>query len=274
MKFVFSAAATIMLFLIVFFAAPRNSLTIYEQSKKTLKKGYGNCDISKNGELKAMRHFLKKGNIVFDVGANQGNWSLLALQLEPTIKLYSFEPARETYETLKRNLDECPNVKTFNLAISDQKGECPFFYYPQTSEFSGFYDREVLKNDLQAEKIHVPMLSLEAFCQDHDLPQIDFLKIDTEGAEWKVLCGAKSLLKHHYVRMIQFEYGGCYLDAKTTLQQVAKLLTEHRYILFRIIPKGLVHISNWTPSLENFRYCNYIAICEEDLPGYPLMKFP
>ena len=247
--------------------------TIYEQSTKMLRKGFGNCDIGTNGESLLMQRFLKPGHIVFDVGANKGNWSFPALQAEPRIRLLSFEPLEPVYEILKNLLADYPNVETFQCALDEQNGKSSFFYYPKISEMSGFYNRKIL-HDLEAQEITVKTEKLDDFCSNRKISRIDFLKIDTEGAEWKVLNGAKGLIANHQIRAIQFEYGGTYLDAKITLEQVMKFLTKNQYVIFRILPKGLLHISKWEPSMENYKLSNYIAIYKDDFPGYVLTKFP
>src|SRR5271156_4276378 len=52
---------------------------------QTEKIGYRNCNSLTNGELTLIRHFLKKDDIVFDVGANRGEWSRFALEKEPSV---------------------------------------------------------------------------------------------------------------------------------------------------------------------------------------------
>ena len=112
--------------------------------------------------------------------------------------------------------------------------------------------------------IEVEQDSLENFCADHSIDRIDFLKIDTEGAEWRILKGAESLLQHGRIGAIQFEYGGCYLDAGATLEQAYHLLTSNNYLVFRIVPSGLLHIALWDNALENYLYSNYFAVLKSE----------
>ena len=62
------------------------------------------------------------------------------------------------------------------------------------------------------------------------------------------------------IDLIQFEYGGCYLDAKSTLKEVYHFLKAHGYRLFRILPHALKPIPAWEESLENYQYSNYVAM--------------
>lgn len=250
------------------------SFEILPQSPKTEGLGYYDWNIAEDGESLLVKQFLKPQSLVFDVGGNHGEWSLCALKAQPTIQIKVFEPVPLIFEGLVKTLRAYPNVQVFNYALSDQKGVTKFHYYTEADGLSGFYYREVLRGDQpDPQIISVNQETLDDFCQANSISTIDFIKIDTEGAEWKIIKSAQNLLKNHRIRAIQFEYGGCYIDAKTTLEQVLRLLKKHRYVIFRIIPTGLIHISKWEPSLENFHLSNYFAICEEDLPGYSLVEF-
>ncbi|HSW85934.1 MAG TPA: FkbM family methyltransferase [Rhabdochlamydiaceae bacterium] len=221
-----------------------------------------------------MKRFLKPGNLVFDIGGNCGEWSQYALKTEPSVQIMAFEPVPSVFERFRTLMQSQNNIRIFNYALSDQKGEAAFHYYLEADALSGFYYREVLRGELaEPQLILVQQETLDDFCAGNEISKIDFIKIDTEGAEWRILQGAKNLLKNHQIRAVQFEYGGCYIDAKTSLKQVIRFLTDNHYVVFRIIPSGLIHIAVWKGSLENFDLSNYFAICKEDMPGYELVRF-
>lgn len=150
----------------------------------------------------------------------------------------------------------------YNFAISNFIGKKDFYFYSKVSGLSGFYDRPILKEqfNLNSRVVTVEVNSLDLFCKRNNITYIDFLKIDTEGEEFKVLTGGYNLLKNNSIYAIQFEYGGCYVDSKTTLKEVYNLLSGLGYSLFRIIPEGLIKILKWRDELENFRYSNYLAV--------------
>ena len=258
------------------FSQTLTSFEILSQSPETENLGYGDYYLDTDGEGLLMNHFLKSGDMVFDVGGNEGDWSYYALKAQPNIQIIAFEPLPSAFTRFKERLQECSNVQPFNYALSDQKGTAEFHYYDWFDALSGFYYRDVLRErgHPDPQVISVQQETLDEFCVSHAISKIDFIKIDTEGAEWKVLNGARNLLKNHQVKAIQFEYGGCYVDAKTTLKQVVELLKDNKYVIFRIIPTGLLHISKWDPNLENFNLSNYFAIYKEDCPPeYDLVQF-
>jgi len=63
--------------------------------------------------------------------------------------------------------------------------------------------------------------------------------------------------------MIQFEYGGTYRCAGTTLEMVYQLLTSCNYRMYRITADKLIFIAQWRKALENYRYANYLAIRDD-----------
>lgn len=242
---------------------------------KLLNSSANNFNMTTNGEKKFLETAIKDHNIVFDVGANEGGWSKYAYKTKTNITIYAFEPIPGVFKNLCNNFPYA-SFKPFNIALSDEIGEALFYSYPNTqSTKSGLYDRPILHNQyhLNSTTISVKTDTLDHFCLTNDISHIDFLKIDTEGAEWTVLQGAKGLLKDQKIKAIQFEYGGCYIDAKTTLFQVADFLTKNGYVIFYITPKGLLYLSYWDNAFENYKYGNFAAILQSEVKDYPLMEF-
>jgi len=215
------------------------------------------------GELKIIKTVIKEGDVVFDVGANVGNWSKNVLAVCPKVKIYAFEPIPSIYSLLMKKFN---NYKFFayNIAFSSCAGNKEFYFYPKDSAKSGFYDREILRNvcSLVPRKIVVKVDTLSTFCERNNIIKIDFLKIDTEGEELHVLLGAKDLLEKNNISIIQFEYGGCYKDSGTTLREVYDLLSSFGYSLFKRTKKGLIKVEKWRDELEDFGYSNYLAMVE------------
>ena len=85
--------------------------------------------------------------------------------------------------------------------------------------------------------------------------------------------GAKELLENQKIECLQFEYGGTYPDAHTFLYDVMRNLTSMGYVIFRIEPYGLVHVSQWSYSLEDYGYTNFFATLPSNVPGYHPMQF-
>jgi len=226
--------------------------------------GYDNCDMRTNGEYLVLSHYIKSNTIVFDVGANIGEWSASVLKQIPNVHIYAFEPIPSIFDTLEQTLVS-DAVQFFNIAFSNAQGIQKFHYFTHHSALSTFFNRpQVLAYaGKTSQLLDVATDTLDNFCTEHGIESIDFLKIDTEGAEVAILQGAMQLLRNQRIQYIQFEYGGTYYDAHTTLQEAYRLLSSCNYQIYRIVSDGLIHISQWRDALENYRYSNYLAIVME-----------
>lgn len=238
-----------------------NKISIYENSKEMENLGFDNCDFSNNGESLIARTFIRCNDIVFDVGAHVGGWTrtvLDATKFQCTV--YAFEPAPDSYKILKDLKNQFySKVFCFNVALGKEEDDLELSYFDKDSGCSTLFNRTALQN-WPVKKIKVPVISLDKFCKDQNITHINFLKIDTEGAELDIMIGAKNFITHNDIDLIQFEYGGTYPDARITLFQVYCYLQSNKYLIFRILPDGLIYIPEWNYKLENFRYSNYLAI--------------
>lgn len=247
----------------VYIKSGMNQIKIYSDSAALDAIGYNNCNMHTNGESFLIKEIIDSTMRVFDVGANVGNWTNTVLNSFPAAQVYIFEPIPVVFNILKQKVLS-GNVNFFNLALSNKQGIEEFQYYDHHSSLSGLFERPVLFTLLH-EKPHIIQVTtdtLDNFCVTHGIDQIDFLKIDTEGAEIAILHGAAQLLKNQHIKYIQFEYGGCYSDAHTTLQEAYRILSSCNYCVYRIVPDGLIHISEWRDALENYQYSNYFAVAQ------------
>jgi FkbM family methyltransferase len=123
---------------------------------------------------------VKKGGVVVDVGANIGMFSAYALKHKAS-KVFSIEPAFDTFERLKKNVGTFENVTLINKGISKEKGKSYLFASPHSSGISsGFFSNN--HND-QTPKQTINTIDFTSLIKEHDIKKIDFLKIDCEGAE-------------------------------------------------------------------------------------------
>jgi len=238
------------------------------------------CDPNNNGEYLLLENFIKNGDVIFDVGANIGDYTKYILSLNRSNKIYSFEPILDIVEKFKINIgNHCVlssdssnfNYNTsssliFNFGFYKKDTIMPIWYAYSHDVLSSIYDRSqqpvIQKIGVLYKKINIKLRTIDGFCVDQDLKKIDFLKIDTEGAEYDVLLGADHMLSNHRITKIQFEYGACYLDSGYTLRQIYNYLTNFGYFIYKITSDGLIYIDEWHDSLEDYRYSNFLASLE------------
>lgn len=247
------------------FLSMNTCLNTYQDTSLN-KMGYNDYNMYSNGKSLVIQEFINPGDIIFDVGASIGEWSQAILSKNSVIKLYAFEPIADIFAQLKQTI-KTPRAILLNIAISDDVGSRQFVYYQKnntTSQLSGFFQRPIVERNLDVLPtfLTVETDTIDHFCARNSIDTIDFLKIDTEGAELLVFQGATDMLKQQKIKIIQFEYGGTYQDSKITLQEVYQLLRANKYTVFRIVPDGLIQIEKWHDELENYQYSNYLATCD------------
>jgi len=129
----------------------------------------------------------KLGDIVFDIGAYVGDtalWFSKAVGLQG--KVYAFEPEPSNFEKLKANLErnKVTNVIPLQLALSEDKGE---MHVSSGGSFSTIIQAGTGTS--------VEVTTIDRFVEANKLPRVDFIKMDVEGHELKVLAGARKTIK-------------------------------------------------------------------------------
>ena len=134
-----------------------------------------------------------------DIGAHVGYFSLLAsFLIGENAKVYTFEAAKGTFDLLKKNLDNRPNIQVFHNALTDTEMDLTFYEFPVLySEYNTLhvaqFENERWFKKFQPLKNTVKGITLDAVFEKFKLKNA-VIKIDTEGAEAQVIAGAKAIL--------------------------------------------------------------------------------
>jgi len=140
----------------------------------------------------------RQAGTVFDIGANTGFYSILALGANEDSIIHSFEPFPLALEALQRNVllnDGLSRVFVQPNAVGDGNAEVQL-YVPTDNH--GLIEASCsLSATFRSEHssvLKVPMVSLDQYAADQKTSAIDVLKIDVESQEHRVLRGAKDIL--------------------------------------------------------------------------------
>lgn len=235
---------------------------------------FENNDISgENNFLK--KHFtLNSKAVVFDVGANIGDYALNIKAISGDTVIYAFEPNPNTFVTLVQNT-KATNIICNNLGLGSSEAELTLYDYKgaQGSGHASLYP-EVFDDLWKAEKdaIKVNILTIDKFCKDNQIVKIDFLKIDTEGNELEVLKGASELLNNKGIDVIQFEFNEMNIYSRVFFNDFIKILPNYNF--FRLLPNDLTPLLPYTPLYnEIFAYQNIVAFRDDiDITNYMKKK--
>jgi FkbM family methyltransferase len=146
-------------------------------------------------ELAFVCRHLKPGDVVLDLGANAGLYTLLAAQaVGERGHVYAFEPGSRALELLRRNiaLNHLTNVTVIEAAVSNHTGEASFAVANDTALSSladiGRADQQI------ATWQTVKTVRLDDAIAQYGMGAVSFIKMDVEGAEKLALDGAPHLL--------------------------------------------------------------------------------
>ena len=179
----------------------------------------GNDDYSLYGvygelDTKIVKQEIKKGDIVVDVGASIGYFTLIFAQLVGNEgKVFAFEPRPERFELLKKNIEinGYQNIIAEQKAVMNHNGKDEFYF--SKSEKTGFKLLVSEKDSKEiAEKIFANTIRLDDYFNERNLTdKINFIKSDVDGPEFSVLQSAESILKNKHVKIF-FEWDHEYIE--------------------------------------------------------------
>lgn len=204
--------------------------------------------------------------VVFDVGANVGEYAALIHRVIPGALVYAFEPSIEVYQQLANNVARYDGrVHAFNLGLSDEEKTVELYSYTvdgNAVSLISSIDRRLPTQVVQVEVSateQITVQTLDRFCEEHSIARIDFLKLDVEGHELAVLRGAKQMLAAGAVSIIQFEFGPANIYSRTYFYDFWTILSS-AFDIYRIVPGGIVPIGYYGEHLEIFLTTNYVAV--------------
>lgn len=170
----------------VFVARGIRMLIDVGESPMMLARALGLYELRKAAEI---RRRLRPGGVFVDVGANQGDFTLLAASLVgPAGRVVAFEPDPDNVAALRENLrlNGFANVEVRAVALADEAGSATL----HRSAISGWHSLNEGGNTGGRPPITVALERLD----DLGLTRLDVLKIDVEGAENAVIRGAMNTL--------------------------------------------------------------------------------
>lgn len=204
---------------------------------------------------------IEENDIIFDVGANIGMFGLRAFQRYKSIRVFAFEPIPSIHEVLTANAKKFGGkaYHAINCGLSDAAGELSFTYFPNSPALSTAHDEDWDKDPKEfhkavagalrtspmwyarmiprfligfvakrlranAQKVRCPLRTVSELMQEHNLPRIDLLKVDCEGAELAVLQGISD---EHWplVRKVVIEVH----DIDGRLAKIKEILTKNGF---------------------------------------------
>lgn len=151
---------------------------------------------------------------ILDIGGCEGEESIRYSRIFPFSTIYTFEPLTENQKLIKENIIkyEVGNIELVPLALSDEEGFSQFYVssgHPddQPTDLDWDFGNKSSSllppknNNLASwltfdKKINVETITLDSFFSQNKINEVDFVHMDVQGAELKVLEGAKDAVKN------------------------------------------------------------------------------
>jgi FkbM family methyltransferase len=216
-----------------------------------------NYDVYTNGEYYVLERLARTNpKVLFDVGANVGDWALMVNKIHPQAAVHCFEIVPSTFDQLQRKSQGNPQIVLNKFGLSDHEGTIEVKYFPENSTLSSTLD---YPHQLESVKVECFVTTGDSYAKNNGIERIDFLKIDVEGAEYFVLNGFGECFENGRISVVQFEYGYANILSKFLLRDLYEFFTERGYRVGKIYP-NYIDFKDYELTDENFIGPNYLAV--------------
>jgi len=195
----------------------------------------------------------KTANVIVDVGANTGIYSLISKCINPNATVLAFEPVSRVYEKLITNIRlNNYDISAFKIALSDKTGEATIYDTEDEHTYSVTVNQNRNIESVKTIPVTIQTFTLDDHIKKFNLPGIDLIKIDVETHEPEVLQGYKEHLYLHkpvlLVEVLNDEVG----------EKIQEIVAPLNYLYFNISEeKGIRQVSRITQSDDyNYLLCN------------------
>lgn len=207
----------------------KDSYRFWLNPEKYLDQTIINTGIFEEKSTLAVKRLVKKNDIVLDIGANIGYYTVIFSHLVGSNgKVLAFEPTKHYRKILKQNLrvNRILNCKVFDFGLSDRKEQQKICIGDCSATIHWTSDEKPKDTEM------IALISLDEFIKSNPLKKINFIKIDVDGHEPLFFKGAwKTLEKYNPVVLMEINQEN-YLRAGFTAWDFYDLLKRKGYKIY------------------------------------------
>jgi FkbM family methyltransferase len=233
--------------------------------------GFNNPNELLNGEKRILIKLLRKINkpIFFDIGSHQGKFIEFAIEANKDVEVHAFEIQKNFFKKLVKKFKDFSNVKLYNYGIFNKNIKLPIYINKnstgETKLFKEILDLQFYSGDFmppKKRKIHqinnVQFKTLSFFIKINKIRKIDYIKIDAEGCDLKIIIELFESIKRKEVdvniKFISFELNYNYIFMSDNIYLLKKYQNLFNFKLFRILPNS-IHLIDLS---KTYLHSNYI----------------
>ncbi|WP_018342191.1 FkbM family methyltransferase [Cytophaga aurantiaca] len=189
-------------------------------------------------------------DVIVDIGANTGVYALVAKTVNPSSRVYAFEPVARVYQKLRENIElNAFDIHAYEQAASNFNGTATIYDTDSEHTYSVTVNKNMFSSETTVVSTTIETITLDAFIKNSKIEKIDLIKIDVETHEAEVLEGYSEFLSVHkptmLIEILTDEIG----------EKVEALVKDLNYLYFNIDELGSVrHVT----SLSKSDYYNYL----------------
>lgn len=169
---------------------------------------------------------------IVDIGAAGGLWTQSALQHWPNAHYLLIEPLEERREVLDRLSHKYPNVEYLIAGASDQEGNMEFNVFHDQLTRSSFLFGAGEGNGIEGRS--VPVVTLDGLLESGQLKQPQFMKLDVQGYEQKVLQGATNVMEKCEMIILELEFFR-HKKESVLLHELIAWMAERNFLPYEIL---------------------------------------
>ena len=181
---------------------------------------------------------LGPGLVIYDIGANEGHFAAFAAKLNSVSTVYCFEPVAGVFARLTERLASCRKVRCYSLGLSDRNGP-QMIHVNRFNPSTSLLPMEQLHRDefpytTETREEMVQVTTLREAVQTHALLPPDFIKIDVQGVEDRVIRGGEEIVRQARFCMVELSLTSLY-EGSLLITDMNALMRQLGFRLVRIV---------------------------------------
>jgi len=195
------------------------------------------CEMLPYKDMQRLLLGLKIRSII-DGGAWKGDTAAVLLEKFPQAIVYAFEPSRELFTDLCRNVKDVPNIKAINCALYSRSGNEKFYLTKALHSSSLFHASDLSMKYYSSMTRHagieeVDTVTIDEWSEQARVSSVDVIKLDLEGGELEALKGAERILEG--VKLILCEVSFAQLkDTAPLFCEIEAFLMKRGFYLYQL----------------------------------------
>ncbi len=174
-------------------------------------------------EIALLKKYVKKGDIVLDIGANIGFYTkILAELVGENGKVYAFEPDKTNFSYLMKNAGHLRNVEFHNKAVSEKSGKITLYHSDLLN-----VDHKTYATENYTSTSEIECVAIDDIIPNH---KVDFIKIDIQGYEYFAFQGMQAVFqKNETLKIITELYPYGLTNSGISVKQFITALKKYSF---------------------------------------------